>query len=170
MHDQAPPRQILTPSTLNRLVRGLLEDALPLVWIEGELSNVARPASGHLYFTLKDAGAQVRCAMFRTRSSTLRFKPADGMQVLLRARVGLYEPRGDYQLVAEQMEPAGEGALQREFERLKAQLAAEGLFADAHKQPLPRFPRRIGVITSPTGAAIRDVLSVLSRRWPLAEV
>jgi exodeoxyribonuclease VII large subunit len=166
----APPRHILTPSTLNRLVRGLLEDALPLVWIEGELSNVARPASGHLYFTLKDSGAQVRCAMFRPKSATLRFKPVDGMQALLRARVGLYEPRGEFQLVAEHMEPAGEGALQREFERLKAQLDAEGLFDAARKRPLPRYARRIGVVTSATGAAIRDVLSVLARRWPLAEV
>jgi len=166
----SPPRQILTPSTLNRLVRGLLEDVLPLVWIEGELSNVARPASGHLYFTLKDSGAQVRCAMFRPKSAALRFKPVDGMQVLLRARVGLYEPRGDYQLVAEHMELAGEGALQREFEQLKARLSAEGLFDPAHKRPLPHYARRIGVITSATGAAIRDVLSVLARRWPLAEV
>ncbi|QAU25083.1 exodeoxyribonuclease VII large subunit [Dyella sp. M7H15-1] len=165
-----PPRHILTPSTLNRLVRGLLEDALPLVWIEGELSNVARPASGHLYFTLKDNAAQVRCAMFKPKSSCLRFKPADGMQVLVRARVGLYEPRGEFQLVAEHMEPAGEGALQREFERLKAQLDAEGLFAQDHKRPLPRFARRIGVITSATGAAIHDVLSVLGRRWPLVDV
>jgi exodeoxyribonuclease VII large subunit len=165
-----PPRHILTPSTLNRLVRDLLEDALPLVWIEGELSNVARPASGHLYFTLKDSAAQVRCAMFKPKSSWLRFKPVDGMQVLVRARVGLYEPRGEFQLVAEHMEPAGEGALQREFERLKAQLDAEGLFARERKRPLPRFARRIGVITSATGAAIRDVLSVLARRWPLADV
>src|SRR5215469_10547213 len=165
-----PPRHILTPSTLNRLVRGLLEDALPLVWIEGELSNVARPASGHLYFTLKDSGAQVRCAMFKPKTNALRFKPADGMHVLMRARVGLYEPRGEFQLVAEHMEPAGEGALQREFERLKAQLDAEGLFDPARKRALPRFARRIGVITSATGAAIRDVLSVLSRRWPLVEV
>ena len=169
-HHAAPPRHILTPSTLNRLVRGLLEDALPLVWIEGELSNVARPASGHLYFTLKDSGAQVRCAMFRPKSAALRFKPTDGMQVLLRARVGLYEPRGEFQLVAEQMEPAGEGALQRAFEQLKAKLDAEGLFDAARKRPLPRHARRIGVITSATGAAIRDVLSVLARRWPLAEV
>jgi exodeoxyribonuclease VII large subunit len=164
------PRHILTPSTLNRLVRDLLEDALPLIWIEGELSNVARPASGHLYFTLKDSAAQVRCAMFKPKSSWLRFKPADGMQVLVRARVGLYEPRGEFQLVAEHMEPAGEGALQREFERLKAQLDAEGLFAQERKRPLPHFARRIGVITSATGAAIRDVLSVLARRWPLADV
>ncbi|MGN6729927.1 MAG: exodeoxyribonuclease VII large subunit [Rhodanobacteraceae bacterium] len=165
-----PPRHILTPSTLNRLVRGLLEDALPLVWIEGELSNVARPASGHLYFTLKDSAAQVRCAMFKPKSGWLRFKPTDGMHVLVRARVGLYEPRGEFQLVAEHMEPAGEGALQREFERLKAQLDAEGLFAQERKRPLPRFARRIGVITSATGAAIRDVLSVMARRWPLVEV
>ncbi|MDO1528526.1 exodeoxyribonuclease VII large subunit [Fulvimonas sp. R45] len=166
----APPRHILTPSTLNGLVRGLLEDALPLVWIEGELSNVSRPASGHLYFTLKDSAAQVRCAMFRPKSGWLRFRPVDGMQVLLRARVGLYEPRGEFQLVAEHMEPAGEGALQREFERLKAQLDAEGLFDPGRKRALPRYARRIGVITSATGAAVRDVLSVLARRWPLAEV
>jgi exodeoxyribonuclease VII large subunit len=165
-----PPRHILTPSSLNRLVRDLLEDALPMVWIEGELSNVARPASGHLYFTLKDSGAQVRCAMFRPKSGWLKFRPVDGMQVLVRARVGLYEPRGEFQLVAEHMEPAGEGALQREFEQLKARLDAEGLFDPARKRALPAFARRIGVITSATGAAVRDVLSVMARRWPLAEV
>jgi len=168
--EPSPPRHILTPSQLNRLVRDLLGDALPQVWIEGELSNVAKPASGHVYFTLKDAGAQVRCAMFRMKASTLRFRPADGMHVLLRAKVGLYEPRGEFQLVAEYMEPAGEGALQREFEQLKARLDAEGLFDPSRKRPLPPHARRIGVITSATGAAIRDVLSVLGRRWPLAEV
>ena len=161
---------ILTPSTLNQLVRELLGDALPLIWIEGELSNVARPASGHLYFTLKDSGAQVRCAMFRPKSSWLCFKPVDGMQVLLRARVGLYEPRGEFQLIAEHLELAGDGALQRQFEQLKAKLDAEGLFDPDHKRPLPRFAQHIGVITSATGAAIRDVLSVLERRWPLAMV
>jgi exodeoxyribonuclease VII large subunit len=166
----SPPRNILTPSTLNRLVRGLLEDALPLVWIEGELCNVSKPASGHLYFTLKDAGAQVRGAMFKPKSSWLRFKPGDGMQVLVRARVGLYEPRGEFQLVAEHMELAGEGALRRQFDLLKARLDAEGLFDTARKRPLPRYARRIGVITSATGAAIRDVLSVLRRRWPLVDV
>ncbi len=168
--DDATPRHVLTPSSLNRLVRDLLGDALPQVWIEGELSNVARPASGHLYFTLKDNAAQVRCAMFRAKASTLRFRPADGLQVLLRAKVGLYEARGEFQLVAEYMEPAGEGALQREFEQLKARLDAEGLFDPARKRALPVFARRIGVITSATGAAIRDVLSVLARRWPLADV
>src|SRR6201991_3721659 len=168
--DRAPP-EILTPSGLNRLVRDLLEDALPMgVWIEGELSNVARPASGHVYFTLKDANAQVRCAMFRTAASRLRFRPVDGMHVLMRAKVGLYEARGEFQLVADHMEPAGEGALQREFEQLKARLGAEGLFDQGRKRELPAFPRRIGVITSPSGAAIRDVLSVLGRRLGLAEV
>jgi len=168
--DDTTPRHILTPSSLNRLVRDLLGDVFPQVWIEGELSNVAKPASGHLYFTLKDSGAQVRCAMFKPKTAALRFRPADGMQVLLRAKVGLYEPRGEFQLVAEYMEPAGEGALQREFEQLKARLDAEGLFAPARKRALPRYARRIGVITSATGAAVRDVLSVLGRRWPLADV
>jgi exodeoxyribonuclease VII large subunit len=168
--DDTSQRHILTPSSLNRLVRDLLGDVFPLVWIEGELSNVAKPASGHLYFTLKDSGAQVRCAMFKMKVATLRFRPVDGMQVLVRAKVGLYEPRGEFQLVAESMEPAGEGALQREFEQLKARLDAEGLFTQARKRPLPRYARRIGVITSATGAAVRDVLSVLARRWPLAGV
>jgi exodeoxyribonuclease VII large subunit len=170
LFDTATPRHILTPSSLNRLVRDLLGDALPQVWIEGELSNVAKPASGHLYFTLKDSGAQVRCAMFKMKVGALRFRPVDGMQVLLRAKVGLYEPRGEFQLVAEYMEPAGEGALQREFEQLKARLDAEGLFDPARKRALPHYARRIGVITSATGAAVRDVLSVLARRWPLADV
>ncbi|MBB3227279.1 exodeoxyribonuclease VII large subunit [Luteibacter sp. Sphag1AF] len=168
-HDPASPH-VLTPTGLNRLVRDLLEDALGTVWIEGELSNVARPASGHVYFTLKDAGAQVRCAMFRTAASRLRFKAVDGLHVLIRAKVGLYEARGEFQLVAEHMELAGEGALQREFEQLKARLGAEGLFDTARKRELPPFPRRIGVITSATGAAVRDVLSVLGRRLPIAEV
>lgn len=165
----APDRSPLTPSALTRLVRDLLEDALPLLWIEGELSNLARPASGHLYFTLKDAHAQVRCAMFRPRAQLLRFRPADGQHVLLRARVTLYEPRGEFQLVVEHMQDAGAGALQRAYEELRAKLAAEGLFDAARKRPLPALPRRIGVITSASGAAVRDVLSVLARRFPLVE-
>jgi exodeoxyribonuclease VII large subunit len=167
-----PPsaRDVLSPSSLNRLVRGLLEDAMALLWVEGELSNLARPASGHVYFTLKDAQAQVRCAMFRPRSQTLRFAPADGQRVLLRARVTLYEPRGDYQLIVESMEDAGAGALARALEELKARLAAEGLFDAARKRALPAYPRRVGVITSASGAAIRDVLSVLRRRFALVEV
>ena len=163
-------REVLTPSALNLLVRELLEDTLPLIWIEGELSNVSRPGSGHVYFTLKDNAAQIRCAMFKSRSTWLRFKPADGVHVLARARVSLYEARGEFQLIVEHLEEAGEGALQREFERLKARLAAEGLFDALRKRALPRFVRRIGVITSPTGAAIRDVLSVIARRFPLADI
>jgi exodeoxyribonuclease VII large subunit len=163
-------REVLTPSALNRLVRDLVEDALPLIWIEGEISNLSRPGSGHLYFTLKDSAAQVRCAMFKPRSTWLRFKPMDGMHVLARGRVSLYEARGEFQLLVEHLEEAGEGALRREFELLKARLAAEGLFATERKRPLPRFARRIGVITSTGGAAIRDVLSVLARRFPLADV
>ncbi|MGH8173846.1 MAG: exodeoxyribonuclease VII large subunit, partial [Rhodanobacteraceae bacterium] len=166
----SPQREILTPSALNRLARDLLEDALPLIWVEGELSNVSRPGSGHFYFTLKDSAAQVRCAMFKPRSTWLRFKPADGMHVVARGRVSLYEARGEFQLIVEHLEEAGEGALQREFERLKAQLSAEGLFDADRKRALPRFARRIGVITSPSGAAIRDVLSVIARRFPLADV
>jgi len=163
-------RNILTPSQLNALARSLLEDSFPLVEVEGELSNLSRPASGHLYFSLKDRHAQIRCALFRPKSQWLRFKPADGQQVLGRGRLTLYEPRGDYQLVLEHLEPAGEGALQRAFEDLKRRLDAEGLFDAARKQPLPRWIGRLGVISSPNGAAIHDVLSVLRRRFPLIAV
>jgi exodeoxyribonuclease VII large subunit len=166
MSNTSPERDVYTVSRLNQAVQSLLEGSFPLIWVEGELSGVARPASGHLYFSLKDAGAQVRCAMFRNRAQLLRFRPADGMQVLVRARVGLYAPRGEYQLIAEHLEEAGDGALRRAFEALKNRLEAEGLFDPARKKALPRFPRRLGVITSPTGAAIRDILSVLRRRFP----
>jgi exodeoxyribonuclease VII large subunit len=168
--DSPRERRILTPSALNRLAHDLLEDALPSVWIEGELSNVSKPGSGHLYFSLKDVSAQVRCAMFKPRSTWLPFKPADGMHVLARARVSLYEARGEFQLIVEHLEQAGEGALRREFERLKQMLSAEGLFDEARKRELPAMPRRIGIITSATGAAVRDVLNVLARRFPLTEV
>lgn len=169
-HTSTPARQILSPTTLNRLVRDLLEDALPSIWVEGELSNLARPASGHVYFTLKDAGAQIRCAMFKSKSRNVRFAASNGMQVLVRGRIGLYEPRGDYQLIVEHMEEAGEGALRRQYEELKARLAAEGLFDTGHKRKLPRFPRRVGVLSSPSGAAVHDVLSVMRRRFPMIEV
>ncbi|HKP65229.1 MAG TPA: exodeoxyribonuclease VII large subunit, partial [Casimicrobiaceae bacterium] len=152
----SPRREILTPSALNRLVRDLLEDAFPLIWLEGEISNFTRSGPGHLYFSLKDSAAQIRCAMFKPRSTWLRFKPTDGMHVVARGRVTLYEQRGEFQLVVEHLEEAGEGALRREFEQLKARLAAEGLFESARKRALPRFARRIGVVTSPGGAAIRD--------------
>ena len=166
----APTRDIYSVSRLNREARTLLESALPALWVEGELSNVARPSSGHWYFTLKDSAAQVRCAMFRGANARVRLAPRDGLQVLLRARVSLYEPRGDYQLIADFMEEAGEGALRRRFEELKARLAAEGLFDAGVKRPLPRLPRRIGVITSPTGAAIRDILHILKRRFAAVPV
>ena len=165
-----PGRRIYSVSDLNRAVRGLLDGGFPLLWVEGEISNLARPASGHLYFSLKDAQAQVRCALFKNRGQLLRFKPADGMKVLVRGRVSLYEPRGDYQLIAEHMEEAGHGELQRAFEELKKTLAAEGLFDASLKRPLPAAPKTIGVITSPSGAAIRDILSVIGRRYPLARV
>ncbi|MDD3517974.1 MAG: exodeoxyribonuclease VII large subunit [Chromatiales bacterium] len=165
-----PEREVFSVTRLNQEAQLLLETGLPLLWVEGELSNLARPASGHLYFTLKDSGAQVRCALFRQRGLRLGFTPRDGMQVLVRGRVSLYVPRGDYQLIVEQMEEAGHGALQRAFEALKQKLATEGLFDPAHKRPLPAFPKRVGVITSPTGAAIRDVLSVLRRRFPALPV
>ena len=166
----APTGEILTPSQLNTLARDLLEGAFPLVWVEGELGNLSRPSSGHLYFTLKDARAQVRCAMFKPKSTWLKFAPREGLRVLARGRLTLYEARGDYQLVLDHMEEAGEGALRRAFEELKARLAAEGLFDAARKRPLPAYVRRLGVITSPSGAAVRDVLSVLARRFPLLAV
>jgi exodeoxyribonuclease VII large subunit len=157
-------RDIYTVSRLNREARGLLEAGLPSLWITGELSNLSRPASGHWYFTLKDSDAQVRCAMFRQRNLAVRSAPRDGLQVLLRARVGLYEARGDFQLVVDHLEEAGEGELRRQFEALKQRLAAEGLFDESRKRALPRFPRRIGIVTSASGAALRDVLNVLRRR------
>jgi exodeoxyribonuclease VII large subunit len=160
-------RRVLSPTQLNTLARELLEGTFAQVWIEGEISNFARPASGHLYFTLKDENAQVRCAMFRMKASALRFAPRNGLKVLVRGRLTLYEARGEFQLVLEHMEEAGEGALRRAFEELKARLAAEGLFEPARKRPLPRFARHLGLVTSARGAAVRDVLTVLSRRWPL---
>jgi exodeoxyribonuclease VII large subunit len=160
----------LTVSELNRDVRTLLETELPRLWVEGEISNLARPASGHVYFSLKDDGAQIRCAFFRQRQRGLAFRPENGQQVLVRGRVSLYEPRGDYQMIVEQMEEAGEGELRRRFDALKKKLAAEGLFDEALKRPIPRLPRRIGIVTSPTGAAVRDILHVLARRFPAVPV
>ncbi len=165
-----PDREVWTVSRLNREVRMLLEGALPSLWVEGEVSNLARPASGHLYFSLKDESAQVRCVMWRSTVSRLGFVPANGMQLLVRGRLGLYEPRGEYQLVLSFAEEAGEGALRRRFEALKAKLKDEGLFDEAAKRPLPRLPRRIGVVTSPSGAAVRDILHVLARRFPAVPV
>src|SRR5450755_3103299 len=165
-----PERKVYTISQLNAHVRLLLERGLSVVWVEGELSNLSQPSSGHWYFSLKDRDAQVRCAMFRTRNTLCRFAPREGQAVIAYGRVSLYEPRGDYQLLIEHLDDAGLGALQRAFDELKARLAAEGLFAAERKRELPLVPRRIGVITSPTGAAIRDVLHILARRFPAAAV
>lgn len=160
----------ISVSQLNRDVRTLLEQGIGRVWVEGEVSNLVRPASGHVYFRLKDSAAQVSAAWFRQRQRGPAHGIKDGDQVLVYARVSLYEVRGDYQLIVERVEPAGEGVLKRRFEMLKKKLAAEGLFDEERKQPLPTLPERIGVITSPSGAAIRDILSVLRRRFPAVPV
>lgn len=161
---------IYTVSRLNNEVRYILEESFPFVWVEGEISNFAAPHSGHWYFSLKDPAAQVRCAMFRGNQRKLQFAPKDGMHVLIKARVSLYENRGEFQLIAEDMEERGEGKLRRAFEVLKKKLEAAGLFDVAHKKPLPPFPKQIGVITSATGAAIRDILTVLRRRFPCLSI
>lgn len=168
--EESLQRDVWTPSRLNSEVRAVLEGSFPLLWVEGEISNLALPASGHIYFTLKDQHAQVRCAMFRMKRQHLRFAPQNGSQVLMRCRVSLYEARGEFQLTVEHMEPAGEGALRLAFEALKQKLDAEGLFATDLKRALPAFPRRIGVVTSPSGAALHDILTVLERRFPSAGV
>nr|WP_239032797.1 exodeoxyribonuclease VII large subunit [Vibrio sp. MMG023] len=159
-------QNIFTVSRLNAEVRLLLENEMGIVWLVGEISNFSAPVSGHWYLTLKDSRAQVKCAMFRGNNRRVTFKPANGNQVLVKARLSLYEPRGDYQLIIESMQPEGDGRLQQEFEALKMKLAAEGLFAQTNKQPLPEHPKRVGVITSKTGAALYDILDVLKRRDP----
>jgi exodeoxyribonuclease VII large subunit len=165
-----PARDVYSVTRLNREVRSVLERGLGVIWVEGELSNFSQPASGHWYFSLKDRDAQLRCAMFRLKNSLVGFTPREGAHVLLRGRISVYEARGEYQLIVEHLEEAGEGALKREFERLKGRLAAEGLFASERKRALPRFPRRIGVVTSTSGAALHDILQVLARRFPPAAV
>ena len=155
---------------MNAEARFLIEKGLGIVWIEGELSNFRAYPSGHWYFTLKDQGSQLRCVMFASRNRFLRFRLADGLSVVLRARISLYEARGDFQALVDYVEPAGEGALRVAFERLRARLAAEGLFSDEHKRPLPPFPRHIAVVSSRDGAALKDVLAVLQRRFPCVRV
>lgn len=166
----AQKEQVYSVSELNREARYLLEDNFPSILVEGELSNIAMPASGHWYFTLKDENAQVRCAMFRGRNQFVKIKPREGMQIQLKAKLSLYEGRGDYQLIVDRMSPLGEGALRIAFEALKNKLHAEGLFDEDCKQEVPGMPKHIGVITSPTGAAIRDIVSVLKRRFPAIKV
>jgi exodeoxyribonuclease VII large subunit len=168
--DISQSEEIFTVSRLNRDVRFILEGSFPMLWVEGEISNFAAPSSGHWYFSLKDSAAQVRSAMFKPHNRKLGFLPKDGMHVMLKARVSLYEGRGEFQLIAEHMEEIGEGQLRQAFEALKKRLQEAGLFETSHKKILPAMPKSIGVITSPTGAAIRDILSVLQRRFPSVPV
>ncbi|MBF8161658.1 exodeoxyribonuclease VII large subunit [Pseudomonas mendocina] len=163
-------REVLSVSQLNNRARLLLEDVFSGIWVEGEISNLARPASGHVYFTLKDSQAQVRCALFRQNAARVRQALRDGLAVKVRGKVSLFEGRGDYQLILDAVEPAGDGALRLAFEALKEKLGAEGLFSTERKIALPAHPRRIGIVTSPTGAVIRDIISVFRRRAPQVEL
>jgi len=163
-------RQILTVSQLTTRIKSLLEKSFPFVWISGEISNFRVPASGHFYFTLKDSRAQIQAVMFKGQNRLLKFEPEHGRQVLGFGRISLYEPRGSYQIILEHLEPEGVGALQIAFEQLKNRLEAEGLFQDSHKQTLPTLPRQIALITSPTGAVVHDLLTILNRRYPNVQV
>jgi exodeoxyribonuclease VII large subunit len=162
---QSEGMEIWTISQITRRVKSLVENQIGAVWISGEISNWKQAASGHAYFTLKDEGSQIDAVMFKGRLSRLKFEPESGLEVLAYGRITVYERRGNYQIVLEDMQPKGVGALQLAFEKLKAKLEAEGLFAEEHKKALPLLPSRIGVVTSPTGAAIRDILNVLERRF-----
>ena len=159
-------RKIYSVAELNRAARYTLENGIGEVWVEGEISRMTRQSSGHWYFTLKDEAAAVSCAMFKQNNTSVVFEPKDGLKVRVFGQASLYEPRGSYQLIIRKMEEAGKGSLQEQFEKLKAKLAAEGLFDEARKKPLPLLPQKIGVVTSPTGAAIRDIINVLTRRFP----
>jgi len=158
-------RPIYTVTQLTTEIKNLLERNFEYIWVEGEISNLRIPTSGHIYFTLKDETAQIRAVMFRLQSRLLKFEPVDGLQVISYGRISVYEPRGEYQLIVDYLEPKGLGALQLAFEQLKEKLAQEGLFDPAHKKPIPRLPQRIGIVTSPTGAAIRDMLKIIERRY-----
>jgi len=163
-------RRVLTITDLTGTIRTMLESSYPQIWVEGEISNARLWKTGHLYFTLKDARAQIRAVMFRSTVNLLRFKPENGQHVVARGRVSVYDAKGEYQIVCEHLEPHGLGALQLAFEQLRERLAQEGLFDDARKRPLPALPRKIGMVTSPDGAAIRDILSILGRRYPNAHI
>jgi exodeoxyribonuclease VII large subunit len=166
----SPAQSAISVSELNRQVKALLEQGIAKLWVEGEISNLARPASGHVYFSLKDESSQIRCAWFRQRQRGPTASLENGDQVLVFGRVSIYEARGDYQLIVEQLEDAGEGELRRRFEALKKKLSAEGLFDTDEKQDLPELPERIGIVTSPSGAAVRDIITVLKRRFPAIPV
>src|SRR5215210_4769740 len=157
-------RRPLTVSELTAQVRAAVQTRFASVWVEGEVSNFRAHSSGHRYFTIKDESAQLRATCFRNTNRAIRFRPSDGLQVRARGRLTVYEPRGDYELIVEALDPVGAGALRVAFEQMRDRLAAEGLFAEELKRPLPLFPRRVGLVTSPTGAAIRDILHVISRR------
>jgi exodeoxyribonuclease VII large subunit len=161
-----PPARVYSVSQVNAQIHELLEDSFPELWVEGELSNCRAYPSGHTYLTLKDADSQIQAVLFKGAAFAVKFKPEDGLKVLVRARVSSYVKRGDVQLIISAMEPREKGALQLAFEQLKAKLAAEGLFDEARKKPLPPYPRRIGIVTSSQGAAVHDMITVLSRRWP----
>ena len=163
-------RQVFSVSELNRDAKRLLESEFPSIFVEGEISNFAKPSSGHWYFTLKDDRAQIRCAMFRNRNHMVRFQPSNGKQVIVKGRISLYEGRGEFQMIADILEESGEGALRQAYEKLKANLQAEGLFDESRKQAIPEMPTRIAIVTSPSGAAIRDVFSVMRRRFPAIHI
>lgn len=163
-------KTILTVSRLTSLLRGVLEENFEHLWVQGEVSNLSSPSSGHCYFTIKDSGAQLRCVMFKSALKNHKFRLADGMALIVRGRISVYDQRGEYQLICEYMEPAGIGALQTAFLQLKEKLALEGLFGETHKSSMPSFPRTIGVVTSPTGAAVHDILNVLKRRFAALHV
>jgi exodeoxyribonuclease VII large subunit len=162
----APERKIWSVAELTARISGVLSAQFSNLWVEGEVSNYRPAQSGHLYFTLKDAKAQVKCVCFRTQAMRLKFRPEDGLKLIVRGSIGVYEPRGEYQIYVEHIEPSGVGALQLAFDQLKKRLAAEGLFDESRKKPLPMMPRRVGVVTSPTGAAVRDIIRILRRRFP----
>jgi len=160
-----PRRTVLTVTELTREIKDLIEGQFPDLWVEGEISNLRIPPSGHVYFTLKDESSQIRAVLFRTQVRALRFNPEDGIQVICRGRVSLYEKRGEYQIILEALEPKGIGALQLAYLQLKEKLEKEGLFDPAHKKPIPMVPQKIGIVTSPTGAVIRDMLHIIERRF-----
>jgi len=163
-------RHILTVSELTSLIKSTLEGSFPDVWVEGEIYNLRIPSSGHVYFTIKDNSSQIRAVIFRSSARTIRFIPKDGLHVLCRGRITIYEFRGEYQLIVDYMEPMGVGALLLAFEQLKKRLSEEGLFDEARKRPIPILPQKIGIVTSPTGAAIRDILKVIERRFANVEI
>jgi exodeoxyribonuclease VII large subunit len=170
MKDAAKEKHIYTVSEINKYIRVIIEDSFPGVWIEGEVANLTYHTSGHIYFGLRDATASLKCAFFRGANQQLKFKLKDGMKVICFGSLSVYEPRGDYQLIVKEVEPKGVGALQLQFQQLKEKLTKEGLFDDSHKVPIPYLPTRIGIVTSPTGAAIRDILNIARRRFANVEI